>query len=45
MMVSTISIITIATVYFFYKVLTTPPMPEEDSYSDNDEVVERKEEA
>jgi hypothetical protein len=31
------------TAYFFYKVLTTPPRPEEDSYSDNDDVVERKE--
>lgn len=26
-----------ATVYFFFKVLKTPPKPEPDSYSDNDE--------
>lgn len=25
--------------YFFYKVLITPPKPEPDSYSDNDDVV------
>lgn len=26
------------TVYFFYKVLKTPPNPEPDSYSENDDV-------
>lgn len=31
-------------VYFFYKVLTTPPKPEPDSYSENDDVVERQSE-
>ena len=25
------------TAYFFYRVLTTPPRPEPDSYSDNDQ--------
>lgn len=28
--------------YFFYKVLTTPPRQEPDSYSDNDDVLVRK---
>ncbi|MEJ1223761.1 hypothetical protein [Sediminicola sp. 1XM1-17] len=29
--------------YFFYKVLTIPPKPEPDSYSDNDDVEIRQE--
>jgi len=29
--------VTIITGYFFYKVLTTPPRPESDSYSENDD--------
>ncbi len=29
--------VTIITGYFFYKVLTTPPKPEPDSYSENDD--------
>jgi hypothetical protein len=29
--------VTIITGYFFYKVLTTPPRPEPDSYSENDD--------
>lgn len=29
--------VTSAAVYFFYRVLTTPPKPEPDSYSDNDD--------
>ena len=37
MMVSTITVITCVTGFFFCKVLTTPPRPEEDSYTDNDE--------
>lgn len=37
MMVSTIAIITIVTGYFFYKVLTTKPKAEPDSYSENDD--------
>lgn len=31
-------IITGITVYFFWKVLTTPPRKEPDSYSENDDV-------
>jgi hypothetical protein len=31
-------IITIATVYFFWKVLVTPPKAEPDSYSENDDL-------
>lgn len=30
--------------YFFYKVLTIPPKQEPDSYSENDEVLERQNE-
>ncbi|UGS23084.1 hypothetical protein [Flavobacterium channae] len=30
--------------YFFYKVLTTPPAQEPDSFSENDEELVRKEE-
>jgi hypothetical protein len=30
------------TLYFFYKVLTTPPRQEPDSFEDNDEELERK---
>ncbi|MBK8344037.1 MAG: hypothetical protein IPL12_12410 [Bacteroidetes bacterium] len=37
MMISTISVITIVTVYFFWKVLKTPPKEEPDSYSENDD--------
>lgn len=29
--------VTIITGYFFYKVLTTPPRPEPDSYAENDD--------
>jgi hypothetical protein len=36
-------IITAITVYFFWKVLKTPPKPEPDSYSDNDDVKQRQE--
>jgi hypothetical protein len=43
-MISAQGIVIFLTVYFFYKVLTTPPMPEEDSYSDNDDVEIRKKE-
>lgn len=28
--------------YFFYKVLTTPPKQEPDSYSENDDIVSRQ---
>ncbi len=37
MMISTISVITIVTGYFFWKVLKTPPKEEPDSYSENDD--------
>ncbi len=37
MMISTISVITIVTVYFFWKVLKTPPKEEPDSFSENDD--------
>lgn len=35
MMVASEAIITIFTVYFFYKVLTIPPKAEADSYSED----------
>ena len=38
MMVITEVIITVITVYFFWKVLSTPSRPEPDSYSENDDV-------
>ncbi len=37
LMVATQSLVTIATLYFFYRVLTSKKRPEPDSYSDNDE--------
>ena len=37
-MVSAMGSVTAATIYFFHKVLTAPPKPEPDSYSDNDEI-------
>jgi hypothetical protein len=37
MMISTITIITVITGYFFYKVLTTKPKAEPDSFSENDD--------
>jgi len=36
-MVFAMGTVTSATVFFFYKVLTTPPKPEPDSYKDNDD--------
>jgi len=36
-MISTLSVITIVTGYFFYKVLTTKPKEEPDSFSENDD--------
>ncbi len=36
MMVGTITIVTLLTLYFFYRVLTAPPRPEPDSYEEND---------
>lgn len=35
------TVVTLAA-YFFYKVLTTPPKPEPDSFSENDDVEERQ---
>ena len=32
------------TAFFFYKVLTTPPRQEPDSFEDNEEELERKDE-
>ncbi len=37
MMVATQGIVTAITGYFFYRVLTIPPKPESDSYSENDD--------
>ncbi|MFN9597121.1 MAG: hypothetical protein ACK560_10050 [Bacteroidota bacterium] len=37
LMIAAEGIITVVTVYFFYKVLTVPPKPEPDSYSENDD--------
>jgi hypothetical protein len=37
-MVSAMGTVTAATIYFFYKVLTAPPKPEPDSYSENDDL-------
>ena len=42
-MLSAQGIVTCLMGYFFYKVLTTPPKSEPDSYSDNDDVEEKKE--
>lgn len=36
-MISSMGTVTLATAYFFYRVLTAPPKPEPDSYSENDE--------
>lgn len=38
LMVATMLIVTVATGYFFWKVLKTPPKPEPDSYSENDDL-------
>lgn len=37
MMITTEVIVTLVTVYFFLRVLKTPPKPEPDSYIDNDD--------
>lgn len=37
MMISTVSVVTLITGYFFWKVLKTPPKEEPDSYSENDD--------
>ena len=38
MMLTAESLIAAATIYFFVRVLRTPPKPEEDSYSGNDDI-------
>ena len=42
LMIATQGIVIGCTGYFFYKVLTTPPKSEPDSFSENDEVKERE---
>ncbi len=37
LMVSTMTLVTAITGYFFVRVLRTPPRPEPDSYADNDD--------
>ena len=37
LMVLSMGTVTALTVYFFYRVLTAPPRPEPDSYTDDDE--------
>jgi hypothetical protein len=37
LMVSTMSIVTTITAYFFIRVLRTPPRPEPDSFENNDD--------
>lgn len=41
MMIATQGIVTIVTGYFFIRVLKTPPKPEPDSFSENDDVVQK----
>lgn len=36
MLISAQAVVTSFTIYFFYKVLTSPPKKEPDSYSEND---------
>lgn len=36
-MIAAQGIVTAVAAYFFYRVLTTPPKPEPDSYSENDD--------
>lgn len=38
LMIVTMLIVSLATGYFFWKVLRTPPQPEPDSFSENDDV-------
>lgn len=42
MMVTVQVLVTIITFSFFWKVLRTPPKPEPDSYSGNDDIDERQ---
>ena len=41
-MIVTQGLVTGITLYYFYKVLTTPPKPEPDSFLENDEIEERQ---
>lgn len=41
-MLTTITLVTGLTIYFFWRVLTVPPKPEPDSYLDNDDETERQ---
>jgi len=43
-MVTTQGIVISLTAYFFYRVLTTKPKPESDSYTENDDETERQSE-
>ena len=43
LMIVTVGAIAGVTIYFFVKVLRTPPNPEPDSYNANDDIEERKE--
>ncbi|MBK7384919.1 MAG: hypothetical protein IPP83_15050 [Flavobacteriales bacterium] len=38
LMLSSVGIVTFATAYFFFRVVTAKPKPEPDSYTDNDPV-------
>jgi hypothetical protein len=42
MMVTTQGIVTVLTGYFFYRVLTTKPKVEPDSFTENDQEAERQ---
>ena len=43
LMIATQGIVIACTGYFFYKVLTTPPKAEPDTFSENDDVEVREE--
>ncbi len=42
LMIATQGIVISFTAYFFYRVLTTPPRPEPDSFTENNDEVERE---
>lgn len=41
-MLTTIGLVTFLMIYFFMKVINTPPRPEPDSYIDNDDEEDRQ---
>lgn len=41
-MITTMSIVTAITIYFFYRVLTAPQRSEPDSFKDNDDELNKK---